>query len=69
MTFREKASKYAYEEFKNFEVEVGKANTIEDINSNYLVEIIGKFLDMLKQYEKEILEKAINKHATNMQPV
>lgn len=57
----------AYEEFKNFEVEVGKAGNIEDINSSYLVEMIEKFLDMLNQYEREILEKAIDKHTTNMQ--
>lgn len=49
----------AYDEFSELEEKVGKATKISEINEKEIIDLMENCIDMLKQYEKELLDKTM----------
>ena len=55
----------AYKEYKEFEVKVGKAEKLADVDDKSVIKVIEKFLNLLKQYEKELLDEISGQKVKN----
>lgn len=62
----QKAAKVAYNEFKEFESKVAKAEKLTDVDDKALINVVEEFLDVLNQYEKELLDKMVQENGVQM---
>lgn len=52
-----KAAEMTYRKFKGFESKVAKAEKVADVDDKDLIKVAEEFLELLNQYEKELLDE------------
>lgn len=55
-----------YHKFKGFESEVAKAEKIADVDDKALIKVVEEFLELLNQYEKELLDEMTQENRNHM---
>lgn len=61
-----KVAERTYYKFKGFESEVAKAEKVADVDDKELIKVVEEFLELLNQYEKELLDEIVQEHRNGM---
>ncbi len=61
-----KAAEMAYRKFKGFESKVANAEKVADVDDKDLIKVVEEFLELLNQYEKELLDEKVQENRGDM---